>query len=445
MRIAVVGTGYVGLVSAACFAELGHEVIGVDIDEAKVAKLKEGTSPIFEPGLEELLQKNIAAKRLSFTTNLPDTLPQVQVVFSAVATPPGEGYRADLRAVYSVMETVARNVDHDLVFVNKSTVPVGTGKECEKRMHAILQERGVAHRVAVISNPEFLREGLAVSDTMMPDRIVVGINDAAGSPQAPNVWAQEAMEELYRPITRIGKPLLFMSRESAEIVKYAANAFLATKISFINMTAEFAEAVGGDVREIAAGLGLDDRIGPRFLHAGIGYGGSCFPKDVRAWLATAQEFGVRLPIVEATHEANLRTRERFFQKITAALPANATVAVWGLSFKPKTDDLREAPSLEYITMLADKGHTVRVFDPCAMDKAKPLLPEGIVFCASPLEAATGADATVLVTEWDEFRGIDLTTLKKTMKGNLLFDGRNVYAPKDAKEAGFIYQGVGTAL
>lgn len=434
MRIAVVGTGYVGLVSAACFAELGHDVFGVDIDAAKVAMLKQGISPIYEPGLEELIKRNLAADRLRFTTELTEVLPHVQIVFSAVATPPGEGYRADLRAVFAVAETVATHVDHDIVFVNKSTVPVGTGKKCEDLMANVLRERGVSYDIPVVSNPEFLREGLAVQDTMMPDRIVVGHGGGA--------WAQGLMEELYRPITRIGKPLLQMSRESAEIVKYAANAFLATKISFINMTAEFAEAAGGNVREIAAGLGLDDRIGPRFLHAGIGYGGSCFPKDVRAWLATAQELGVTLPIVEATHEANLRTRERFLEKVLKTLPAKATVAVWGLSFKPKTDDLREAPSLEYVQRLIDRGHSVQVFDPAAMEKAKPLLPAEVTFCDSPLAAAKDADALMLVTEWDEFRGVDLGEIRKGMKGVHLFDGRNVYDPKEVRAAGFTYHGIG---
>lgn len=435
MRIAVVGTGYVGLVSAACFAELGHDVFGVDIDEAKVEMLKQGASPIYEPGLEELLRRNLAANRLRFTTELTDVLPHVQIVFSAVATPPGEGYRADLRAVFAVAESVATHVDHDIVFVNKSTVPVGTGKKCEDLMTSVLRERGVSYDIPVVSNPEFLREGLAVQDTMMPDRIVVGLNERG--------WASDLMQELYRPITRIGKPLLTMSRESAEIVKYAANAFLATKISFINMTAEFAEAAGGNVREIAAGLGLDDRIGPRFLHAGIGYGGSCFPKDVRAWLATAQELGVRLPIVEATHEANMRTRERFLETVLGALPAKATVAMWGLSFKPKTDDLREAPSLEYIARLHDHGHTVRVYDPAAMEKAKRLVQDSAVFCSSPLDAAQGADALVLVTEWDEFRGVDLAEIAKAMKGTLLFDGRNVYDPQEVRAAGLTYRGIGS--
>lgn len=434
MKIAVVGTGYVGLVSAACFAELGHDVWGVDIDAAKVARLKEGVSPIYEPGLEELLKRNLAAGRLRFTTDIADALPHVQVVFSAVATPPGEGYKADLRAVFAVAETVATHAEHDLVFVNKSTVPVGTGKKCEALIAEVLAKRGAALRIPVVSNPEFLREGLAVQDTMMPDRIVVGLSDSA--------WAKELMEELYRPITRVGKPLIAMSRESAEIVKYAANAFLATKISFINMTAEFAEAAGGNVREIAAGLGLDERIGPRFLHAGIGYGGSCFPKDVRAWLATAEELNVRLPIVEATHEANTRTRERFLEAVLRALPAQATVAVWGLSFKPKTDDLREAPSLGYVARLHEQGHAVRVYDPAAMEKAKPLLGNAATFCSSPLDAAKGADAVVLVTEWDEFRGADLAELKKAMKGSLLFDGRNVYDPAEVAQAGLVYHGIG---
>ncbi len=434
MKIAVVGTGYVGLVSAACFAELGHEVFGVDIDAAKVEMLKQGVSPIYEPGLEELLQRNLKAKRITFTTNLAEVLPQVQVVFSAVATPPGEGYKADLRAVFSVTETVAKAIDHDLVFINKSTVPVGTGKLCEERIAKILSERGVSHKMPVVSNPEFLREGFAVHDTLSPDRIVVGIND--------NEWAQDIMKELYRPITRVGKPLLFMSRESAEIVKYAANAFLATKISFINMVAEFAEAGGGNVRDIATGLGLDERIGPRFLHAGIGYGGSCFPKDVRAWLATAEELGVQLPIVEATHTVNMLTRERFLKKVTDSVPAGAALCIWGLSFKPKTDDLREAPSLDYIAQLSKLGYKLSVYDPCAMEKAKPLVPQAVRFASSPLDAAKDADAVIMVTEWDEFRGIDLKTLKSTMKGAHLFDGRNVYDPSDVKEAGLTYHGVG---
>jgi UDPglucose 6-dehydrogenase len=434
MKIAVVGTGYVGLVSAACFAELGHTVIGIDIDEAKVKKLQSGKSTIFEPGLEELIQKGLQTKLLSFTTDLTSALPHVQVVFSAVATPPGEGYKADLRAVFTVAETVAKNIDHNVVFVNKSTVPVGTGKKCEERIQAILNERGVKHRVSVVSNPEFLREGMAVPDTLMPDRVVVGINN--------DEHAKELMRELYLPITRVGKPMVYMSRESAEIVKYASNAFLATKISFINMLSELCELTGGNIRSVAKGMGLDDRIGPRFLHAGIGYGGSCFPKDVKALLATAKEYNLDFSIVEATDQINARQRRRFFDRILASLPKNATVGIWGLAFKPKTDDMREAPSLDLIPALIKAGHTVRAFDPEAMENSKKLLPESVNFVVSPLDAAKGADALVVLTEWDVFRGADLGDLKAAMKGVDVFDGRNVYEPELVAAAGLKYHGIG---
>ncbi len=457
MKIAVVGTGYVGLVSAACFAELGHHVTGVDIDAAKIETLKTGKSPIFEPGLEELIQKGLKSKLLHFTTDLPSVLPHVEIVFSAVATPPGEGYKADLRAVFTVAETVAKHADHDLVFVNKSTVPVGTGEQCEKRIDAILKDRGVKYHMPVVSNPEFLREGMAVPDTLMPDRIVVGINGESnnqpfealrpsgpnGKPKTKNVDARRLMDELYRPITRVGKPIVFMSRESAEIVKYASNAFLATKISFINMLTELAEKTGANIRDIAQGMGLDNRIGPRFLHAGIGYGGSCFPKDVKALLATAKEHGLDFSIVEATDRINTRQRRRFFEKILKALPKKATVALWGLSFKPKTDDMREAPSLDLIPILLEAGHTVTAFDPEAMENTKRLLPDAkVTYAASPMDAASGADALIVLTEWDIFRGAELDELAKTMKGKDLFDGRNIYEPREVTEAGLRYHGIG---
>ncbi len=434
MKIAVVGTGYVGLVSAACFAELGHTVIGVDIDVKKVEMLKSGKSPIFEPGLEELIRKGLDSKLLSFTTNLTEALPHVQIVFSAVATPPGEGYKADLRAVFIVAETVAKHANHDLVFVNKSTVPVGTGKLCEERIGKILTERKTDVHISVISNPEFLREGMAVPDTLMPDRIVVGVNDDAN--------AQKLMDELYRPITRVGKPMVFMSRESAEIVKYASNAFLATKISFINMLSELAEITGADIRDIAKGMGLDGRIGPRFLHAGIGYGGSCFPKDVKALLATAKDYNLDFGIVEATDKMNARQRKRFFDKILATLPPKSTVGIWGLSFKPKTDDMREAPSLDLLPMLINAGHTVKAFDPESMENAKKLLPGDVQFMKNPLEAVTGSDALVVLTEWDVFRGTDLKDVKAAMKGSFLFDGRNIYEPAEVQAAGLEYYGIG---
>lgn len=434
MRIAVVGTGYVGLVSAACFAELGHTVIGVDIDEAKVKKLQGGTPTIYEPGLEEILRRGLESKRLSFTTDIRQALPHVTVVFSAVATPPNEDFTADLRAVFSVCEAVARAADHDMVFVNKSTVPVGTGEDCERRIAAILAERGMAWKIPVVSNPEFLREGTAVKDTMSPDRIVVGVNG--------NAWARELMDELYRPLTRTGKPIVFTARESAEMVKYASNAFLATKISFINMLSELCEKTGANVRDVAVGMGLDDRIGPRFLHAGIGYGGSCFPKDVKALIATGRHFDVPMTIVEAVHQINQNQRMRFCQHILNTIPTGSRIGVWGLAFKPKTDDMREAPSLDLIPMLLAQGYEVRAHDPIAMENARKLLPADVIFVDDPFAAARDADAVVLLTEWDVFRGIDLKEVQKIMRGNHLFDGRNVYDPAETRAAGLMYHGIG---
>ncbi len=438
MKIAIVGTGYVGLVSAACFAELGHDVIGVDIDAEKVKMLKQGKSPIYEPGLEEVIASGLKSGRLSFTTKLEDALPDTKILFSAVATPPSEGYKADLRAVFSVSEAVATVIDHDLIFVNKSTVPVGTGLLCQNRIDAILKKRKTKVSVQVVSNPEFLREGMAVSDTLMPDRIIVGINAEAAKTKA----TQELMEELYRPITRVGKPLLFMRRESAEMMKYASNAFLATKISFINMMTELCEVTGANVRDIAVGMGLDNRIGPKFLHAGIGYGGSCFPKDVKALLATAKEYGVKLPIVEATDSVNLWQRNRFIERVLKNLPKKAHVGVWGLSFKPKTDDMREAPSIDVIEAVLKAGHTVKAFDPVAMEKAKPHLKKAVKYATTPMDAAKGADALLVLTEWDVFRGADIKELKNVMKGNLLFDGRNVYEPSEIQRENLQYFGIG---
>lgn len=433
MNIAVVGTGYVGLVSAACFAELGHTVIGVDIDEDKVQRLKNGECIIYEPGLEELLQRGLKSGRLSFTTNLTEALPSSTVVFSAVATPPNEDFSADLKAVFIVAETVAKHADHDLVFVNKSTVPVGTGKKCEERIAEMLQERGVDYHIPVISNPEFLREGSAVRDTLEPDRIVVGINH--------DDWAVAMVDELYQPLTRVGKPMVHMDRESAEIVKYASNAFLANKISFINMLSELCEHTGANVRNVAVGMGLDERIGPRFLQAGVGYGGSCFPKDVKALIALSNETGIPLPLIQATYDVNNHQRERFFKKIFDVLPANATVGLWGLSFKPKTDDMREAPSSDLIAALEKAGHTVQAFDPIAMENAKKMHPN-VQYQENTMAAAEGADVVVLLTEWDVFRGVNFAELKNTMKGKHLFDGRNIYDPEEVEDAGLEYVGIG---
>lgn len=434
MHIAVIGTGYVGLTSTACFAKLGHHVVGVDIDEKKVEMLRRGESPIYEPGLTELLQEGLKSGRLRFTTELQEGLKDAKVVFSAVATPPGEGHKADLRAVFAVAESVGQHAQHDIVFVNKSTVPVGTGKQCADRLEETLNKRNAGIQVAVVSNPEFLREGMAVSDTLMPERIVVGVNGEQ--------WARDLMEELYRPLTRIGRPLLFMARESAEMVKYACNSFLATKISFINMIGELAEKTGADITDIARGMGLDTRIGGRFLHAGIGYGGSCFPKDVRALLATAEEYDVAFPIIESADTVNMHQRERFVQQILSSFTTPATLGVWGLSFKPKTDDMRDAPSIDIIHALVEAGHTIKAFDPVAIERAKPLLPNSVQYTQDEMEAAKEADGLLLLTEWDEFRGIDLEELKNTMRGTHLFDGRNVYEPHEAAEAGLTYHGIG---
>ena len=434
MKIAVIGTGYVGLVSAVCFAELGHEVFGVDIDAEKVKKLREGISPIYEPELEDLLKRNLEAGRVRFTTDLEEALPDTQVVFSAVATPPNEDFSADLKSVFIVAESVAKNADHDIVFVNKSTVPVGTGTKCEEIIAKTLQERGVDYKIPVISNPEFLREGHAIKDTMQPDRIVVGING--------NGWAKKTMEELYVPLTRVSKPIVWMSRESSEIVKYASNGFLANKISFANMLSELCEATGGNVRDVTRGMGMDNRIGTRFLHSGIGYGGSCFPKDVKALIALSRETGIDLPLIQATHDINQHQRQRYFKKLLDALPKNATVGIWGLSFKPRTDDMREAPSLDLIPMLTAAGHTVKVHDPIAMENAKTIIGDVVEWKDSAMSAAENADAVIILTEWDEFRGTDLKKLKLTMKGCDLFDGRNIYEPSEAQEAGLTYHGIG---
>lgn len=433
MKLVVVGTGYVGLVSAATFAKTGCDVVGVDIDAAKVARLSRGECPIHEPGLGELLQEGLADGNLSFTTDLAAAIVDAQIVLSAVSTPTGpDGERADLSAVFAVVDAVAEHATGDLVFINKSTVPVGTGRICEERIEKAIAARGATARVVVVSNPEFLQEGSAVQNSLEPHRIVIGINDGPAK-----MMAAERMAALYRPFIGEGIPVALMDRESAEVVKYASNAFLATKISFINMMSALCEKVGADVRQVAAAMGQDPRIGPAFLRAGVGYGGSCFPKDVRALVATGRELGLDMAIAAAAQQVNDAQRERFFQAVLAGLSPAATVAVWGLAFKPETDDVRESPALELAAKLVAAGHRVRAFDPAA----KPALP-GAELCANALEAATGADALVLMTEWAEFRGADLAAVRKLMRGDRLFDGRNAYEPETAKQAGFAYRGVG---
>src|SRR6267154_2344716 len=430
MRIAVIGTGYVGLVSGACFSEFGVPVVCVDKDEDKIARLRRGEMPIYEPGLEALVAANAAAGRLSFTTDLASGVKGADAVFIAVGTPSrrGDGH-ADLTYVYAAAREIAAALDGFTVVVTKSTVPVGTGDEVER----IIREARPAADVAVVSNPEFLREGAAIQDFKHPDRIVVGTD---------NERARKVMAELYRPLYLNQPPILYTSRRTAELIKYAANAFLATKITFINEIADLCEKVGGDVQQVARGIGLDNRIGAKFLHAGPGFGGSCFPKDTVALIKTGQDSEAPLRIVETVAAVNDARKRGMARKVAAALGGSLrgkTIAVLGLTFKPNTDDMREAPSIPLITALLDMGATVRAYDPVGMEQARQVL-AGIEFCDGPYACAKDADALVIVTEWEQFRALDFERLKGVMKQAVLVDLRNVYRPEDLQ--GFAYHGIG---
>jgi UDPglucose 6-dehydrogenase len=432
MRIVMIGSGYVGLVSGACFADFGHDVVCVDKDAGKIDSLKAGRMPIYEPGLEQLVASNVAAGRLSFTTDLTASVAGADAIFIGVGTPSrrGDGH-ADLSYVYAATREIAAAVTGPTVVVTKSTVPVGTGDEVER----ILREARPAIDVAVVSNPEFLREGAAIGDFKRPDRVVIGTDDER---------AREVMREVYRPLYINDNPILFTSRRTSELTKYAANAFLATKITFINEIADLCEAVGADVQDVSRGIGLDNRIGRKFLHAGPGYGGSCFPKDTLALLKTAEDFESPVHIVEAVVKVNEARKRAMGRKVLAALGGDArgrTVALLGLTFKPNTDDMRDAPSVAIATALADAGVTVRAHDPEGTEQAKALMPD-LTYCADPYEAATGADAVVIVTEWDAFRAIDLKRLKAAMAGDVLVDLRNIYRREAAAAAGFAYTAVG---
>jgi UDPglucose 6-dehydrogenase len=432
MRIAMVGTGYVGLVSGACFSDFGHDVICVDKDEAKIEALRGGVMPIFEPGLDRLVESNVRGGRLSFTTDLPGAVAGADAVFIAVGTPSrrGDGH-ADLSHVFGAAEEIARALTGPAVVVTKSTVPVGTGDEVER----ILREIAPAARAWVVSNPEFLREGAAIEDFKRPDRIVIGTEDKD---------AAEIMREIYRPLYLNNAPLLFTARRTAELIKYAANAFLATKITFINEIADLCESVGADVQDVARGIGLDKRIGSKFLHAGPGYGGSCFPKDTLALLKTAEDRQTPLRIVESVVRVNEARKRAMGRKVIQALGGEARgskIALLGLTFKPNTDDMRDAPSLAIVQALQDAGAEIRAYDPEGMEQARPLMP-GVQFHASAYQAAEGADAVVLVTEWDVLRALDLKRLAKTMAGSVFVDLRNVYPPEDVAEAGLLWFGVG---
>jgi UDPglucose 6-dehydrogenase len=440
MNIACVGSGYVGLVTGTCLAEIGHTVICADIDEAKIAKLKKGVMPIYELGLEELVNKNVREGRLSFTTNVGQAIEKSEVIFNGVGTPedPKTG-RANLQYVFAVAETFAEHLTEYKILVNKSTVPVGTADAVRERIIKV-RKKMKAPEISfdVVSNPEFLREGAAIKDFLNPDRVVIG---------APSVEAQSRMEKVYRPIARAGRPVMFTSVRSAELIKYASNAFLATKISFINEVANFCEKVGANVKEVAKGMGSDTRIGSRFLHAGIGYGGSCFPKDVQALIQTGKDMGHNFSILEAVDSINDRQKMRPVEILKEEWQGKLkgkTVAIWGLSFKPRTDDVREAPALYIIKELLLAGVSVRVFDPVAMEDFKKTLQskKQPVYCKNALDAAKGADALLVVTEWDEFRSIDPHVIQKTLKGNLIVDGRNIYEAEEVEEVGLKYRGIG---
>ena len=434
MKIAMVGSGYVGLVSGACFADFGHEVVCIDKDQSKIDRLREGEMPIYEPGLDALVENNVKAGRLSFTTDLAEGIAGAQAIFIAVGTPSrrGDGH-ADLSFVHAVAREVGENLAGEAVVVTKSTVPVGTGDEVER----IIAETGCTHPVSVVSNPEFLREGAAIGDFKRPDRIVIGAEDDFG---------REVMREVYRPLFLNESPILFVSRRSAELIKYAANAFLATKITFINEMADLCEKVGANVQDVSRGIGMDNRIGPKFLHAGPGYGGSCFPKDTLALLKTAEDYDSPVRIVEAVVKTNDTRKRAMGRKVIEALGGleaarGRKVALLGLTFKPNTDDMRDSPAIAIAQALADAGVDVSGYDPEGMEQAAPLMPE-VRMCDSPYEAIEGADAVAIVTEWDAFRALDLARVKSLANAPVMVDLRNIYKPDDMRAAGFEYVSVG---
>ncbi|RCK27600.1 UDP-glucose dehydrogenase family protein [Thalassospira lucentensis] len=434
MRVAMIGTGYVGLVSGACFSEFGTDVICVDKDVEKIARLEDGIMPIYEPGLDVLVENNVKAGRLTFTTDLKVGVKDADAVFIAVGTPTrrGDGH-ADLSYVYAAAEEIAEAMDGFTVIVTKSTVPVGTGREVER----IIREKRPDAEFAVVSNPEFLREGSAIGDFMRPDRVVIGTSDER---------AREVMSDLYRPLYLIETPIVFTSRETSEMIKYAANTFLAAKITFINEIADLCEKVGADVHDVARGIGLDGRIGKKFLHPGPGYGGSCFPKDTLALVRTAQEYDSPLRIIETVVNVNTARKKAMANRIVSACGgsvAGKTIGILGLAFKPNTDDMRDAPSLDIVPALIAAGATVKAYDPEAMEEAKKLL-EGVSYCENAYETIDGADAMVVLTEWNEFRGMDLDRVKDALKHPTVVDLRNVYDPAEMAENGFRYSCVGRA-
>ncbi|MBS7156948.1 MAG: UDP-glucose/GDP-mannose dehydrogenase family protein [Sanguibacteroides justesenii] len=436
MKIVIVGTGYVGLVSGTCFSEMGVDVTCVDVDRKKIDKLQQGIIPIYEPGLEELVCKNVNAGRLHFTTDLREILDEVEVVFSAVGTPPDEDGSADLKYVLEVARSVGQNMKKYLVIVTKSTVPVGTALKVKNAIQEELDRRGVNIEFDVASNPEFLKEGAAVHDFMSPDRVVVGV---------ANERAKEIMSRLYKPFMLSGDRMIFTDIPSAEMIKYAANSMLATRISFMNDMANLCELVGADINMVRKGIGTDSRIGKKFLYAGCGYGGSCFPKDVKALIKTAEQNGYEMQVLKAVENVNEKQKSILFDKFMkhfAGEVKGKIVAMWGLSFKPETDDMREAPALVLIDLLLNAGVCVKVYDPIAMDECKRRIGDKVIYCKDMYDATVDADTLMLVTEWKEFRMPSWNVLKKAMRGYVVVDGRNIYDGKELKENGFNYYKIG---
>jgi len=436
MKIAVVGTGYVGLVTGACLSDVGIDVTCVDIDQRKIENLKQGILPIYEPGLEEIVERNVKADRLHFSTSLAESVQGCDVAFIAVGTPPGEDGSADLKYVLGVANEIGQHMSDYIVVVTKSTVPVGTAKKVKKAISDSLATRNKEIKFDVASNPEFLKEGAAIDDFQKPDRIVIGVE----SPEAEDV-----MRKLYRPFLMNGHPIIFMDIPSAEMTKYAANAMLATKISFMNDIANLCELLGADVNLVRKGIGTDPRIGNKFIYPGIGYGGSCFPKDVKALVKTAIENGHDMRILQAVEAVNEDQKHVLFNKVSRHFNGELKgrkFGIWGLSFKPKTDDMREAPSLVIIDSLLKAGANVSVFDPVAMHEAKKDLGDQVTYCKDPYDAIIDADALLIATEWPEFRSPNFNVMNKVMKNKVIFDGRNIFEPTEMKEYGFAYYCIG---
>ena len=436
MNIAIVGTGYVGLVSGTCFSEMGVNVTCVDVNQEKIDKLKQGIIPIYEPGLEDMVHKNVKAGRLHFTTDLVSVLDDVEVVFSAVGTPPDEDGSADLKYVLEVASTIGQNMHKYLVVVTKSTVPVGTANKVKAAIQEELNKRGVDIKFNVASNPEFLKEGAAIQDFMSPDRVVVGVDSER---------AKEIMSRLYKPFMLSGDRMIFTDIPSAEMIKYAANSMLATRISFMNDIANLCEIVGADINMVRKGIGADTRIGKKFLYAGCGYGGSCFPKDVKALIKTAEQNGYEMQVLKAVERVNEKQKSILFDKFKKHFNGNIqgkTVAMWGLAFKPETDDMREAPSLVLIDLLTKAGVTVKVYDPIAMDECRRRIGDKVVYCKDMYDATVDVDALLLVTEWKEFRMPSWNVLHKSMNDYVVIDGRNIYDKAELLEKGFSYYKIG---